>query len=421
MTNLELFIQVLISLILIIFMAQIVGRAITYLGQPSVVGEMIAGVILGPTVFGYFLPELSAKVLPQEIMPTLFIISNLGLAIYMFLVGAELNLELFSKRVVKDATALSIAAIVVPFFMGVLAAYLFNDEINAMNIDKTSLFIFLGSALAITAFPMLARILQEENIVNSRIGVLSILSASIQDIFSWILLGLVVIMCTTHDYTAVWMMLAGVTGLTLVLFYIVRPLLSSMASKIERFEDLSSLNFGIVILLLLVCALITDVLGLYSVFGGFILGVSLPRKGFFIQAISMRIKDFTVIAFLPVFFTFSGLNTNFLHLGNITLLVPTIVIFLFAFASKYLSCMLTMRYVSGFSWRESSAIGGLVNSRGLMELIIANIGLSYGLINHDLYSILVLIAVGSTLAALPIYRLSMWKGGFIYKNLAGRL
>ena len=198
MTNLDLFIQVLISLILIIFMAQIVGRAITFLGQPSVVGEMIAGVILGPTVFGYFLPDLSAKVLPQEIMPTLFIISNLGLAVYMFLVGAELNLDLFSKKVVKDATALSIAAIVVPFFMGGLAAFMFNDEINAMNIDKTSMFIFLGSALAITAFPMLARILQEENIVNSRIGVLSILSASIQDIFSWILLGLVVIMCTTH-------------------------------------------------------------------------------------------------------------------------------------------------------------------------------------------------------------------------------
>ena len=409
MTNLELFIQVLISLILIIFIAQIVGRGITYVGQPAVVGEMIAGVILGPTVFGFFLPELSLRIFPQEIMPTLFIISNLGLAMYMFLVGAELNLELFSKKVVKDAAALSVAAIVVPFFMGGFAAYIFNDEINAMNIDKTSMFIFLGSALAITAFPMLARILQEQKIVNSRIGILSILSASIQDIFSWILLGLVVIMCTTHDYSAVLLMLAGVSGLSLILFYIVRPLLSKIANKVKSFEDLSGFNFGIVILLLLICALITDVLGLYSVFGGFILGLALPRKGFFVQAISMRIKDFTLIALLPVFFTFSGLNTNLLHLGGINLLFPTIVIFLIAFASKYLSCTLTMRYVSGFSWRESSAIGGLVNSRGLMELIIANIGLSYGLINTDLYSILVLVAIGSTLAAMPIYNWSMGK------------
>lgn len=409
MSNLELFIKVLISLILIIGLAQVAGRVICYLGQPFVVGEMIAGVILGPTVFGYFFPGLSALLLPSEIMPSLFIISNLGLAIYMFLVGAELDLTLFSKRTVKDAGALSIAAIVAPFLMGGLAAHLFNDEINAMHIDKTSMFIFLGSALAITAFPMLARILQEKKIVNSRIGVLSILSASIQDIFSWILLGLVVVMSTGKDYSSIFIMLGGVAVLTFVLFYFVRPLLSKVAVRVNSFDELTGMNFGIVIILLLCCALITDVLGLYSVFGGFILGLSLPRKGFFIQAISMRIKDFTVIVLLPVFFTFSGLNTNLQNLVGINLIIPTVVIFLFAFASKYLSCTLTMRYVSGFSWRESSAIGGLVNSRGLMELIIANIGLSYGLINQDLYSILVLVAVCSTLAALPIYNLSMGK------------
>ncbi len=409
MTNLELFIRVLTGLILIIGMAQISGRLILYIGQPSVVGEMIAGVILGPTVFGYFLPGLSAWILPKEIMPILFIIGNLGLSVYMFLVGAELDLSLFTKKTFKDATTLSIAAILVPFLMGGLAAHLFNDEINAMNIDKTSIFIFLGAALSITAFPMLARILQEKKIVNSRMGVLSILSASIQDVFSWILLGLVVIMCTTQDYTSVLVMLFGVAGLTFVLFYLVRPLLTKLAVKVNRYEDLSGMNFGIVMLLLLVSALITDILGLYSVFGGFIFGLALPRKGFYIQAVSMRIKDFTLIALLPVFFTFSGLNTNFLNLAGINLFIPTLIIFLFAFASKYLSTTLTMRYFNGFSWRESSAMGGLVNSRGLMELIIANIGLSYGLIDGNLYSILVLVAVGSTLAAMPIYSLSMGK------------
>jgi Kef-type K+ transport system membrane component KefB len=256
---------------------------------------------------------------------------------------------------------------------------------------------------------MLARILQEKNIVNTRIGVLSILSASIQDVVSWILLGLVTVMCTTKEYSAILVMILGVFILIMILFYLVRPALEKLAVKVLSYEDLSTFNFGIVVFLLLLCALITDVLGLYSVFGGFILGLSLPRKGYYIKAISIRIKDLTLIMLLPVFFAFSGLNTNILKLGQIDLIIPTIVIFLFAFASKYVSCTLTMRWISGFSWRESSAIGALVNSRGLMELIIANIGLTYGLIDGNMYSILVLIAVGSTLAAMPIYTWSMGK------------
>jgi Kef-type K+ transport system membrane component KefB len=193
------------------------------------------------------------------------------------------------------------------------------------------------------------------------------------------------------------------------MFYVVRPFLNKIAGNVNSFEDLSSKNFSIVFLLLIFSALTTDMLGLYSVFGGFICGLAMPRKGFLIKAFSMRIKDITLVALLPVFFTFSGLNTNILNLGKIDLIVPTLGILIFSFASKYFSCMFTMRWVSKFSWRESSAIGALINSRGLMELIIANIGLTYGLISSDLYSILVLVAVCSTLAALPIYSLSMGK------------
>lgn len=407
MSNLELFIKVFVAIVIIIVFAQILGKLIRFIGQPAVVGEMISGVILGPTVFGYFLPELSDKVFPKDIMPVIFIISNLGLAIYMFLVGAELNLNLFTKKTMKDATALSVAAIVFPFILGGLAGVLFYDDLNTMRIDKISFLVFIGTALTITAFPTLARILHEKNIVNTRLGALSILSASIQDVVSWILLGLVTVMCTTREYSAILIMILGVFVLLLILFYLIKPALDKLAVKVKSYEDLSTFNFGIIVLLLLVCALITDVLGLYSVFGGFILGLSLPRKGFFIQAISMRIKDLTLVLLLPVFFTFSGLNTNLLKLFQIDLLVPTVVIFFFAFASKYVSCTLTMRYVSKFNWRESSAIGALVNARGLMELIVANIGLTYGLIDGNMYSILVLIAVGSTLAALPIYSWSM--------------
>ncbi|MFI5203166.1 MAG: cation:proton antiporter [Flavobacteriales bacterium] len=409
MSNLELFIKVIIAVIIIIVMAQLLGRGIKLLGQPAVVGEMISGVLLGPTLFGYLFPDASAEVFPKDIMPILFIISNLGLSIYMFLVGAELDLKLFTPKTLKDAGALSTAAVIVPFLLGALAAFMFNDQINAMHIDKFSLIIFLGTALAITAFPMLARILQEKNIVNTRIGSLSLLSASIQDLVSWILLGLVTVMSTTQEYSGIVIMVVGAAALVLVLFYVVRPLLRKVAMRVHAFEDLTSADFGIVFLLLLASALITDWLGLYSVFGGFILGLSLPRNGFYIAAITMRLKDVTVMALLPVFFAFSGLNTNIRNLGELELIVPTLVILLFAFASKYFSCMFTMRWVSKFSWREASAIGGLINARGLMELIIANIGLFYGLIDINLYSILVLVAITSTLAALPIYNLSLGK------------
>lgn len=407
MSNLDIFIKVTIAILVIITFAQVFGRLIRIIGQPAVVGEMISGVVLGPTVAGYFFPEISSEVFSKDIMPFLFVLSNLGLSIYMFLVGAEIDLKLFNKRTLKDASALSSAAIIIPFVLGAIAARMFNTEINTKHISANTMILFLGTAFAITAFPMLARILQERDIVNTRIGVLSLLSASMQDVISWILLALVTVMATTDNYSSVVTMVIGATIFILLLFFVIKPLLSKTAEKVKTEGDLSQGALAVVISLLLFSALITDKLGLYSVFGGFIFGLSLPRKGIYVQAISSKIKDFTVVLLLPVFFAFSGLNTNLLVLGELNLWGIACVIILFAFASKYFSCMFAMRWISKFSWGESSAIGGLINARGLMELIIANIGLFYGLIDTGLYSILVLVAITTTLAAMPIYNFSV--------------
>lgn len=409
MSNLDIFIKVTIALIIIVGMAQLFGRAIKILQQPAVVGEMISGVVLGPTVFGYFFPEASTAVFSKDVMPFLFVLSNLGLSAYMLLVGAEIDLKLFNKKSLKDASVLSIAAIVVPFLLGALVAFYWNTEINKMNIGLPMMVLFLGTAFAITAFPMLARILQEKKIVNTPIGVLSLLSASIQDVVSWVLLAVVTVMATTKEYLSVLTMIIGAIFFVLILFYIVKPLLTKTATKVKSDNGLSQGSFAIVILLMLISALITDELGLYSVFGGFIFGLSLPREGKYIEAITIRMKDFILVFLLPVFFAFSGLNTNLLKLGELNLWNIAFIIILFAFVSKYFSCMFTMRWVSKFSWKESSAIGGLINSRGLMELIIANIGLFYGLIDIGLYSILVLVAITTTLAAMPIYYASLGK------------
>lgn len=407
MSNLETFVQVTIALLIILIGAQLFGKLIRLIGQPTVVGEMISGVILGPTVLGYFFPQSTEMFFSPVVMPHLFVLSNLGLSIYMFLVGTEIDLNLFNKKTLKDATALSLSAVIFPFVLGAIAAVIFSNEINKKNIDSVSMMVFLGAALAITAFPMLARILQENKLVNTRIGVLSLISASIQDVISWILLGLVTVMATSKNYSSILVMLLGAVVLVVIMFFVIKPLLKKVAIKVSSISDLPKPVFAAVMFLLLVCALITDKLGLYSVFGGFICGLALPREGKFIEAIESKIKDITVVVLLPVFFAFSGLNTNLLSIGELNLWYPAVVIIFFSFASKYLSCLLTMRFISGFSWRESSAIGGLINSRGLMELIIANIGLFYGLIDGSLYSILVLIAILSTLAAMPIYNLSM--------------
>jgi Kef-type K+ transport system membrane component KefB len=407
--HLPLFIKVIVALIIIVAAAQLFGRAIRLIGQPAVVGEMIAGVFLGPTCFGYFLPELAAETFPSEVKPILFVISNLGLSFYMFLVGCEVDLKLFNRTTAKDASVLSLAALIVPFAFAALTVSMFGDDINAMKLDFASLSIFLGTAFAITAFPMLARILQERGIVNTRIGVLSLMTASIQDVITWILLAFVTAMASTRDYSKLPFTVGGAIVLVLILFFVMRPLLTPLARRVLHTEDLSSGTLAIVIILLLTCALVTDKLDLYSVFGGFLCGVALPREGQFIKAIIGRLRDITVLLLLPVFFTFSGLNTDMTLLGNLSLLVPTIVIVAFAFASKYIPCTLSMKFISGFSWRESSAIGGLINSRGLMELIVANIGLFYGLIDISLFSILVLIAITTTLGALPIYNMSMGK------------
>lgn len=367
---------------------------------------MISGVLLGPTCFGYFFPELSTKLFSKEIMPFLFVLSNLGLSFYMFLVGSEIDFTKFTKKVLKQSSLLSAVAIVFPFIFGTIAAGWYFNLFSGNGISFLSFSVFLGTAFAITAFPMLARILHERNILNTHIGVLTVTSASIQDVVSWILLSFVTAAAAQKGLEAGYITLFGGIIFIALVFFVAKPLFKIIGRRTEKNKGLSQPDFAIIIISLLVAALVTDKLGLYSVFGGFILGLAMPRGEAFSKALENKLKDVTVIFLLPLFFTFSGLNANMLVLGNITNLSPTIIIVVFAFLSKYGSAAAAMR-LSGFSWRESSAIGGLTNARGLMELIVANIGLSYAVITRDLFSILVLVAILTTLCAMPVYNLSL--------------
>lgn len=383
---------------------QIVGSLAAYIAQPRVVGEMIAGVLLGPTLFGKIFPELYLLAFPTEVMPFLFVIANIGLSFYMFIVGMEIDLKSFNKKLMTDAGLLSFGALITPFIFAFFTTLLFADLLNTMNLPFASFFIFMGAAFAITAFPMLARILQENNILQTKIGGLAMVSASIQDVISWILLGLVTALAVGSGLSSVFVMIAGATALVFFLFYVIKPLLKFWIER-RGVQQLDNSTFSVVLFLLIICAVFTDYLGLYSVFGGFMLGLAMPRIPHLVVGVSSKLKDITLVLFLPVFFAFSGLNTDLGILTETRFIGPTIIILLFAFASKMIPLFGVMR-TQKYSFQDSFSIAALMNSRGLMELIIANIGLMYGLIDESLYAILVLIAIVTTLSAMPLYKMS---------------
>jgi Kef-type K+ transport system membrane component KefB len=405
MGNLETFIHVAVAMIVVIIVARLMGNAMAYIKQPRVVGEMIAGVLLGPTLVGTLFPEWYAYLFTTT-QPFIYALGNIGLSFYMFLVGMNLDLSIIEKKAKKQAYILSIIATIVPFAMGCLCAYVFYDHLSLPNISLILFMLFFGTAFSIMAFPMLARILEEKKLINSLLGSMALLSASIQDVVTWILLAFIIAIGSTGSSLNGFITLLGAIVFVFLINYLVKPLVLKMNVSIEKNASMSQNQFAIILILLLVSTVITDKIGLYSVFGGFILGLSLPKTKILQTEINTKLQDVMVVLLLPLFFAFSGLKTNFLVLCSSQLLVPCIVILFCAFISKYGAVLFSMR-LFGYSWRDSSAIAGLINARGLMELIVANIGLQYNIIDSNTFSILVLIAVVTTMSAMPIYNFSL--------------
>jgi Kef-type K+ transport system membrane component KefB len=407
MGNLEIFIHVACAIIVIIISARILGNVMQFIKQPRVVGEMIAGVALGPTLFGTIFPEGSTYLFSTT-QPYIYVLGNIGLSFYMFLVGMDLDLTNIDTKTKRKSYILSIIATVVPFSFGCLSAYLFYDQFQIQGVPIVLFMLFLGTAFSIMAFPMLARILEEEKLIHTPLGSICLLSASIQDVMTWILLAFITAIASTGNCFNGFVTLFGACIFILLVRFIIKPILEKINVSLLISGKLSQNQFAIILVLLLIAAVITDKIGLYSVFGSFILGLNIPKSKILISQIKEKLQDVMVVLLLPLFFAFSGLKTNFLVLGSSNLLMPCLVILCFAFISKYGSVLITMKSF-GYNWRESSAIGGLINARGLMVLIVANIGLDYKIINSNLYSILVLLAVLSTLLAMPIYKMSLKK------------
>lgn len=374
-----------------------------FLGQPQVVGEMIAGVVLGPSLFGLLLPDLQAAIFPKETKNVLYTGAQLGVGLYMFLVGTTLQLDHFATKA-KSAVSVSLAGIVTPFLIAVLITpwLLTVPGLFAPGISQTNATLFMGACIALTAFPMLARIINERGLANSSLGTLSLTAGAFDDAVSWCILAVVLAAFGAGPGIAYLAIGGGIVwALFLVLFG--RRLVSPLGGIVEREGEMSLTVLGVTMALFCLSAFIMDAVGIHAIFGGFMMGAIMPR-GLFAIELKKKVEPLAVILLLPMFFTYSGLNTRMDMVNSLELLAIALAILLASIAAKGGACYLAAR-LTGEDNRTALGIGALMNSRGLMELIIINIGLQKGIIGPTLFSMMVLMAIVTTMMAGPLFEL----------------
>ena len=386
-----------------------IGRR--FLGQTQVVSEMVAGVLLGPSLFGLLAPEAQAWLFPKTLpvggphpsMLILYALSQIGLVLYMFIIGMEFNLRLLLGRV-RHASLVSGAGIAVPMALGAIAALTLRGDADlfASHVTPGAAALYLGAAMSITAFPTLARILQEKGIARTRLGTLALAAGSSGDAAAWCLLALVLSYLEGSWLIAI--LAIGGGGLyVLAMLLLGRPLLRVLDRGVDGQGRIAPGTLVAALLVLMLGAFVTDVVGIYAVFGAFIAGVAMPR-GRFADAAIGHLEPLTTTFLLPVFFVYSGLNTQIGLLASPAVWRVAVILVAVAIVGKGVACLLAAR-VAGEAWRESVAIGVLMNARGLMELIILNIGLQHGIITPTLFTIMVLMAVVTTLMTSPLFDL----------------
>lgn len=373
------------------------------LGQPQVVGEMIAGVVLGPSLLGLLFPDLQATLFPPQTRSILYVGAQFGVGLYMFLVGTTLRLDHFATKA-RSAMGVSLAGIVTPFLIAVLITpYLLQvPGLFAPGISTANATLFMGACIALTAFPMLARIINERGLANTSLGTLSLTSGAFDDAVSWCVLALVLATFGGGSGVAV-VAIGGGAIYALFIFLFGKRLLAPLGRAVEKAGEMSNLVLAITLMLFCLSAFLMDAIGIHAVFGGFLLGAVMPR-GLFVKELKRKVEPLAVVLLLPMFFTFSGLNTRMDMVNTPTLLLIALGVLAASILAKFGACWAAAR-VMGEDNRTALGIGALMNSRGLMELIIINIGLQKGIIGPTLFSMMVLMAIVTTVMAGPLFEL----------------
>lgn len=404
MSPAELSVVFFLQLFVIIAACRVVGwLANRYLMQPQVVGEMIAGVVLGPTLLGYFMPSVQGALFPAESKSVLYVTAQLGVGLYMFLVGLEFRRDHFRSNI-KSAMSVSIAGMAAPFAVAiVITPWLLSiPGLFAPSVTRSEASLFLGAAIAITAFPMLARIIKERGLSGTRLGTLSLAAGAIDDAAAWCVLAIVLASFGAGAGVAVKAIAGGVVFVGFILLIAPR-LLAPLGRMTEAAGEVTTPIMAMTLMAFMLAAFAMDAIGLHAVFGGFLLGTAMPR-GLFVEELKKKLEPITVIVLLPIFFTFSGLHTQLGVMADPSMLLIGLVILAGSILAKGGACWAVAR-LTGQDNATALGIGALMNARGLMELIIINIGLQRGIIGPALFSMLVLMAIVTTMMASPLFEL----------------
>jgi Kef-type K+ transport system membrane component KefB len=396
------FLHLLLALVVIIVVARVFGALFKRLQQPAVIGEVIAGIALGPSLLGRLAPETARFVLPPMVAPQLSVIAQVGVVIFMFLVGLELDTSRLRKRT-HATVAISHASIVAPFLLGSALALWLYPQFSSSAVPFTLFALFLGVSLSVTAFPVLARILTDRRMHKSQIGVIALTCAAVDDVSAWCLLAVIVGLAKAQT-ASIFATLGASLAYVAVMLALVRPVAARLVRRQELRRELPQSAVAAVFIALLGSALVTEAIGIHAIFGGFLLGVILPHDSLLARELTRRLEDVVVVLLLPAFFAFTGLRTQIGLLSEAEHWVVGAVIIAVASLGKFGGSFVAGR-LTGLTSRDAASVGILMNTRGLMELVVLNIGLDLGVISPTLFAMLVLMAVVTTLATTPILQL----------------
>jgi Kef-type K+ transport system membrane component KefB len=392
--------QLILQVAVVLLVSRLVGMLFRKFRQPQVIGEMVAGILLGPSLLGWVSPAVFQHLFPASSLGYLNALSQVGLVLFMFLVGLSLN-----PKELRDhghaAVLTSHASIVTPFCLGGCLALFLYPRLATDGVSFMSFALFMGTAMSITAFPVLARILTERNLLGSRMGTLAITCAAVDDITGWCILAYVVALIRSqHASAPAWIAIGGALLYIVIMIFGVRRLLPRFETSFRRQGRLTEGAISFMIVLALASALATEWLGIHLLFGAFLMGAIMPRCPDFIETALLKLESVAVVALLPLFFAFSGLRTS---IGMVTghLWIYTLLVIVVAIAGKFGGSLCAAR-MSGIPWRDATSLGILMNTRGLMELIALNIGLDIGVISQTVFTMMVLMALVTTFMTSPL-------------------
>jgi Kef-type K+ transport system membrane component KefB len=396
----------LLQIITIIIIARFFGFLCKKIGQPSVIGEIIAGIFLGPSFLGLHFPEFSSFLFPYNSLGNLQFLSQIGLILFMFIVGMELNLNVIKNKA-KDALVISHASIIIPFALGIGLAYFTYLNFAPANVKFLSYGLFLGIAMSITAFPVLARIVQERDMTKTRIGAIVITCAAIDDITAWCILAIVIAIAKAGSFISSLYTILLAIGYVIIMLKIVQPFFKRMGSIYSHKEGLDKPVVAIFFITLFLSSYATELIGIHALFGAFMAGVIMPSDQNFRSIFIEKIEDIALVLLMPIFFVLTGLRTEIGLLNDIYLWEVCGLTILVAIAGKFAGSAFAAKFV-GQNWRDSLIIGALMNTRGLIELVVLNIGYDLGILKPEIFAMMVIMALFTTLMTGPALDLINW-------------